>query len=182
MGGKQGKGSRGHELPAGGAWCSPAGMAVVKVLGALFKVPLTYVVGEYGIGHVQHGLPFLWRRCSAWPPRDSPLPWPAWCPRTASLGRWNDARQVKRVALPLFLAFGTWGRPGDAHLLCRPLLSGGGRSGLCPGAHAGPRPGGGLWPALPQCTVAITRGWGIWFPQPFPRCWRPLLKLGTGAW
>ena len=25
----------------------------------------------------------------------------------ASLGRWNDARQVKRVALPLFLAFGT---------------------------------------------------------------------------
>ena len=49
MGGKQGKGSRGHGFLRG-ALVLTAGMAVVKVLGALFKVPLTYVVGEYGIG------------------------------------------------------------------------------------------------------------------------------------
>ena len=33
-----------------GALVLTAGMAVVKVLGALFKVPLTYAIGEYGIG------------------------------------------------------------------------------------------------------------------------------------
>ena len=56
-----------------GALVLTAGMAVVKVLGALFKVPLTYAIGS------------------------SPL------------GRWNDARQVKQVAMPLFLGVGALG-------------------------------------------------------------------------
>ena len=33
-----------------GALLLTAGMAVVKVIGALFKVPLQRVVGEYGMG------------------------------------------------------------------------------------------------------------------------------------
>ena len=33
-----------------GALVLTAGMAAVKVLGALFKVPLTYALGEYGVG------------------------------------------------------------------------------------------------------------------------------------
>lgn len=79
MGGKQGKGSRGHGFLRG-ALVLTAGMAVVKVLGALFKVPLTYVVGEYGIGMFNMAYHFM-GRCSAWLPRDSPLPWRAWFPR-----------------------------------------------------------------------------------------------------
>ena len=50
-----------------GALVLTGGMAVVKVMGALFKVPLTYAIGEYGMGLFTFS-----RRCSAWPRRDFP--------------------------------------------------------------------------------------------------------------
>ena len=100
------QGSRGHGFLRG-ALVLTAGMAVVKVLGALFKVPLTYVVGEYGIGMFNMAYHFYGPVFSL-----ATAGFPIAVARLVSqesLGRWNDARQVKRVALPLFLAFGTGG-------------------------------------------------------------------------
>ena len=107
MGGKQGKGSRGHGFLRG-ALVLTAGMAVVKVLGALFKVPLTYVVGEYGIGMFNMAYHFYGPVFSL-ATAGFPIAVARLVSQEASLGHWNDARQVKRVALPLFLAFGTGG-------------------------------------------------------------------------
>ncbi len=107
MGGKQGKGFRGHGFLRG-ALVLTAGMAVVKVLGALFKVPLTYVVGEYGIGMFNMAYHFYGPVFSL-ATAGFPIAVARLVSQEASLGHWNDARQVKRVALPLFLAFGTGG-------------------------------------------------------------------------
>ena len=84
-----------------GALVLTAGMAVVKVLGALFKVPLTYVIGEYGIGlfNVAYHFygPVFSLATAGFPIAVSRL-----VSESSSLGRWNDARQVKRVAMPCF--------------------------------------------------------------------------------
>ena len=86
-----------------GALVLTAGMAVVKVLGALFKVPLTYAIGEYGIGLFNLAYHFygpVFTLATA----GFPLAVAQLVSESSSLGRWNDARQVKRVAMPLFLA------------------------------------------------------------------------------
>ena len=83
-------------------------MALVKILGALFKIPLTYAVGEYGIGLFNTAYhfygPVFSLATTGFPVAVSRL-----VSENSSLGRWNDARQVKRVAMPLFLGFGAVG-------------------------------------------------------------------------
>ncbi len=88
-----------------GALILTAGMALVKVIGALFKIPLKYAVGEYGMGlfNVAYNFygPVFSLATAGFPVAVSRL-----VSESRSLGRWNDVRQVKRVALPLFFAFG----------------------------------------------------------------------------
>ena len=52
--GKYGGQGRRRQSFLRGALVLTGGMALVKVMGALFKVPLTYAVGEYGIGPVSY--------------------------------------------------------------------------------------------------------------------------------
>ena len=91
-----------------GALVLTGGMAVVKVMGALFKVPLTYAIGEYGMGlfNVAYHFfaPVFSLATAGFPIAVSRL-----VSESSSRGRWNDARQVKRVAMPLFLAIGAGG-------------------------------------------------------------------------
>lgn len=88
-----------------GALILTAGMALVKVIGALFKIPLKYAIGEYGMGlfNVAYNFygPVFSLATAGFPVAVSRL-----VSESRSLGRWNDVRQVKRTALPLFLAFG----------------------------------------------------------------------------
>ena len=103
--GKYGGQGRRRQSFLQGALVLTGGMALVKVMGALFKVPLTYAVGEYGIGlfHVAYHFyaPVLSLATAGFPIAVSRL-----VSENSSLGRWNDARQVKRVAMPLFLSIG----------------------------------------------------------------------------
>ena len=107
-----------------GALVLTAGMAVVKVLGALFKVPLTYAIGEYGIGLFNLAYHFygpVFTLATA----GFPLAVAQLVSESSSLGRWNDARQVKQVAMPLFLGVGSLGLGAMA---CLPPLRAGGAS------------------------------------------------------
>lgn len=88
-----------------GAMILTAGMAVVKVIGALFKIPLKYNLGEYGMGlfNVAYNFygPVFSLATAGFPVAVSRV-----VSESRSLGRWNDVRQVRRVAFPLFFAFG----------------------------------------------------------------------------
>lgn len=154
-----------------GALVLTAGMAVVKVLGALFKVPLTYAIGEYGIGLFNLAYHFygpVFTLATA----GFPLAVAQLVSESSSLGRWNDARQVKQVAMPLFLGVGRLG-PGGHGLPGAAVLPVGHRGGPMPWPLCWLWPRPCCWPAPPLCTGVITRAWGIWSPPPFPRCWRP---------
>ena len=88
-----------------GAVILTAGMVFVKAAGALFKIPLKYAIGEYGMGlfNVAYSFygPVFSLATAGFPAAVSRL-----TAESRGLGRWNDARQVRRVAFPLFLAFG----------------------------------------------------------------------------
>lgn len=94
-----------------GAFILTAGMAVVKVIGAVFKIPLQQFIGEYGMGlfNVAYNFygPIFSLATAGFPVAVSRL-----VSENASLGRWNDVRQVKAVAGPLFLGFGIVGALG----------------------------------------------------------------------
>lgn len=91
-----------------GAVILTAGMAVVKVIGALFKIPLQHIIGEYGMGlfNVAYNFygPVFSLATAGFPVAVSRL-----VSENASLGRWNDVRAVKEAAGPLFLGFGLVG-------------------------------------------------------------------------
>lgn len=94
-----------------GALILTAGMAVVKVIGALFKIPLQHVIGEYGMGLFNAAYnfygPVFSLATAGFPVAVSRL-----VSENASLGRWNDVRAVKAAAGPIFLAFGFVGALG----------------------------------------------------------------------
>ena len=82
-----------------GALILTAGMAVVKVIGALFKIPLKYAIGEYGMGLFNVAYNFygpIFSLATA----GFPIAIARMVSEDSTLGRWNDVRQVKRVSLP----------------------------------------------------------------------------------
>ena len=91
-----------------GAVILTAGMAVVKVIGAVFKIPLQHVIGEYGMGlfNVAYNFygPIFSLATAGFPVAVSRL-----VSENASLSRWNHVRAVRAAALPLFLGLGVLG-------------------------------------------------------------------------
>ena len=160
-----------------GALVLTAGMAAVKVLGALFKVPLTYALGEYGVGlfHMAYHFygPLLSLATVGFPVAVSRL-----VSENSSLGRWNDARQVKGVAMPLFLALGSAGM--GAMTLLAPLYC-----RWVPGAAYALAPMLTLAPAvLFACASSVYRGYyeglGNMAPTAASQVLEALMKLGLG--
>ena len=160
-----------------GALVLTAGMAVVKVLGALFKVPLTYAVGEYGMGlfNVAYHFygPVFSLATAGFPIAVSRL-----VSENSTLGRWNDVRQVKQVAMPLFLLFGAVGMAlmtGVAPLYCK----------WVPGAEYALAPMLALAPAiLFACGASVYRGYyeGLrnMVPTAVSQVLEAVVKLGLG--
>ena len=165
-----------------GALVLTAGMAVVKVLGALFKVPLTYAIGEYGIGLFNLAYHFygpVFTLATA----GFPLAVAQLVSESSSLGRWNDARQVKQVAMPLFLGVGVLGLGAMAclaPLYCRWVT----------GAAYALAPMLALAPAvLLACAASVYRGYyeglGNMVPTAFSQVLEAAVKLALGlaaAW
>ena len=160
-----------------GALVLTGGMAVVKVMGALFKVPLTYAIGEYGMGlfNVAYHFfaPVFSLATAGFPIAVSRL-----VSESSSRGRWNDARQVKRVAMPLFLAIGAGGMV--LMLLLAPLYC-----RWVSGAAYALAPMLALAPAVPlACLTSVYRGYyeglGNMVPTAFSQVLEAAIKLGLG--
>lgn len=160
-----------------GALVLTAGMAVVKVLGALFKVPLTYVVGEYGMGLFSVAYHFFGPVFSL-ATVGFPIAVSRLVSENSSLGRWNDVRQVKRVAMPMFLALGACGMTVMvllAPLYCRWVT----------GAAYALAPMLALAPAvLLACATSVYRGYyeglGNMVPTACSQVLEAVVKLGLG--
>lgn len=91
-----------------GALILTLGMAAVKVIGALFKIPLKYTLGEYGMGLFNVAYNFYGPVFSL-ATAGFPIAVSRMVSESRSLGRWKDVRQIRRAAAPLFLAFGGLG-------------------------------------------------------------------------
>lgn len=104
-----------------GALILTAGMAAVKLIGALFKIPLKYAIGEYGMGLFNAAYHFYGPVFSL-ATAGFPIAVSRMVSENASLGRWRDVHRVKGVAMPLFLLFGLIGMillSAAAPLYCR---------------------------------------------------------------
>lgn len=172
----QGQGRRRQSFLRG-ALVLTAGMAVVKVLGALFKVPLTYVIGEYGMGLFSVAYHFFGPVFSL-ATVGFPIAVSRLVSENSSLGRWNDVRQVKRVAMPMFLTLGACGMTVMvllAPLYCRWVT----------GAAYALAPMLALAPAvLLACATSVYRGYyeglGNMVPTAFSQVLEAVVKLGLG--
>ena len=88
-----------------GAFILTAGMAVVKVIGAVFKIPLQHFIGEYGMGlfNVAYNFygPIFSLATAGFPVAVSRL-----VSENASLGRWNHVRPCWPWSRPYSLPAG----------------------------------------------------------------------------
>ena len=81
---------------------------LVKVIGAIFKIPLTNLIGELGMGYFntayQLYLPIYTIATAGFPIAVSKL-----VSQNAAVRRWKDVRRVYRVSVPLFFFSGLLG-------------------------------------------------------------------------
>lgn len=91
-----------------GAVILSAGAMLVKVIGAIFKIPLTNLIGELGMGYFntayQLYLPIYTVATAGFPIAVSKL-----VSQNAAVKRWKDVRRVYRVSVPLFFFSGLLG-------------------------------------------------------------------------
>lgn len=162
-----------------GALVLTAGMAVVKVIGALFKVPLQRIVGEYGMGlfNVAYNFygPIFSLATAGFPVAVSRL-----VSESASLGRWRDVEEVKKAAMPLFLGAGAAGTV--LITLCAPYYC-----QLAVGSPQALFPMLALAPAvLFACGGAVYRGYfaglGDMAPTALSEVAEAAVKLTLGLW
>ena len=102
---------RGKKAPQSffqGALVLTAGMAVVKVIGALFKIPLKRVIGEYGMGLFNVAYNFYGPVFSL-ATAGFPIAIARMVSENRSLGRWKDIKRVRQVSFPAFLLLGLLG-------------------------------------------------------------------------
>lgn len=91
-----------------GALLLTAGVLLVKVIGALFKIPLSAVITEDGMGYFSTAYSFynvIFSVATA----GFPVAVSRMVSERDSLGRWNDIRRIKKVSVPIFLLTGAVG-------------------------------------------------------------------------
>ncbi len=91
-----------------GAIILTIGMALTKVVGAFFKIPLANVISENGMGYFNTAYT-LYNVIFSLSTAGFPIAITKLVAQNYSLGRYNDVRQIKRVAIPLFSLTGFLG-------------------------------------------------------------------------
>ncbi len=91
-----------------GAIILTIGMALTKVVGAFFKIPLANVISENGMGYFNTAYT-LYNVIFSLSTAGFPIAITKLVAQNYSLGRYNDVRQIKRVAIPLFSITGFLG-------------------------------------------------------------------------
>ena len=91
-----------------GALILTLSLAIVKAVGALFKIPLANIISENGMGYF--GTAYnLYAVLYSLATAGFPVAIARLIAENQALGNYNQMRQVKRVALPIFLVTGTVG-------------------------------------------------------------------------
>ncbi|MBQ2667868.1 MAG: polysaccharide biosynthesis protein [Clostridia bacterium] len=91
-----------------GAMLLTGGLLLVKVIGALFKIPLSAVIGEEGMGYFSTAYSFynvLFSIATA----GFPVAVSRMVSESDSLGRRAEVERIRRVAVPLFFGTGLFG-------------------------------------------------------------------------
>lgn len=91
-----------------GALILTLGMAIVKIVGALFKVPLNTVIGEYGMGLFNVAYNF-YGPVHSLATAGLPIAISRMVSECFSMGRYREIRKIKRVSTPIFLTLGLLG-------------------------------------------------------------------------
>lgn len=91
-----------------GALLLTAGILLVKIIGALFKVPLSSVISEEGMGYFSTAYSFynvIFSIATA----GFPVAVSRMVSEADSLGKWREVRRIRSISLPVFLAAGLLG-------------------------------------------------------------------------
>ncbi len=101
----------------GGAAVLALAMAIVKVIGAIYKLPLNQILGKDGFGYFNTAYD-IYSILLMVSTTGLPVAMSRMISEAKTLGRTKQIRQIYRVSRMLFLALGTVGAAGMA-LLCR---------------------------------------------------------------
>ena len=91
-----------------GALILTASIMIVKVIGALFKVPLTWIITEDGMGYFNTAYMFyspLYSLATA----GFPIAISRLVSESYTRRRFRDIRQIHRASIPIFITTGTAG-------------------------------------------------------------------------
>ena len=85
-----------------------AALGLVKIVGALFKIPLNSIIGDAGMGYFGTAYtiynPIFCLATAGFPVAISRM-----VSERSALGRWGDVKKIQRLALPLFVVMGILG-------------------------------------------------------------------------
>lgn len=115
----------------GGAAILAASIAVVKVIGALYKIPLGRILGDVGFGHFNNAYA-IYNLLLMISQAGLPVAMSKTISEANALGRRNQVSRVFRVALTAFLVLGIAQQPRHVPLCPAP--------GQPPGGQSGPPP------------------------------------------
>lgn len=98
----------GHQNFVQGAFILTVGMILVKLAGALFKVPLESIIGAYGMGLFNVSYHF-YGPIHSLATAGLPIAISRMVSESFSQGRYREVRQIKRVSTPIFIVLGILG-------------------------------------------------------------------------
>ena len=104
----------------GGAMVLVIATALVKVIGAVYKIPLTGIIGSLGRGYFASAYN-IYTPIYAISMAGLPVAVSTIVSRNAALGKYRDVKQVLKTTFPLFLALGIVGT-GALMLAARPYV------------------------------------------------------------
>ncbi|MBQ6935800.1 MAG: oligosaccharide flippase family protein, partial [Clostridia bacterium] len=91
-----------------GAMILVVATALVKIIGAIYKIPLTGIIGSLGRGYFASAYN-IYTPVYAISMAGLPVAVSAIVSKNVALGRYRDVKQVFKVTFPLFLALGVIG-------------------------------------------------------------------------
>ena len=164
---------RNKEFIKGAAWIA-SGAFISKLIGALYRIPLTNLIGGYGIGLYQMIYPFY---CLLLTVSATGIPSSISAITANELVKGEKARRVLGSALKLFTVFGVVGTLSMI-ILAKPLATAQGESGLKNGYIA-------LAPSvLLVSVISVFRGWfqgnGNMRPTAISEVLEQVFKVGVG--
>ena len=100
-----------------GALILTVSMILVKLIGAMFKIPLTWIITEEGLGYFNTAYHF-YSPIHSLATAGFPIAIARMVSENLACGRYADVRRIHKLSIPIFLITGHWKRRSIAsHVL-----------------------------------------------------------------